>query len=116
MSTQQTDKDTERFYKLSYLIIPIPLVLGLIFAVYVLATEDSRNLSFCTTAANESAYAKQPLQAQDFKTYEAISLNLCKDKDDLIDDSDGRTLGKVRWFICKGTVCGPGWETFLSRH
>jgi len=114
MSNTKQDKDTERFYKISYFIIPIPIVLGLIFAVYVLVTEDSRNKSFCITAKNIDVYQKTPLNEKDFTHLEAIPLDICKNHDDDIDDGDGRSAGKVRWFVCKGTVCGKGWETILA--
>lgn len=114
MSNTKQDKDTERFYNISYFIIPIPIVLGLIFAVYVLATEDSRNLSYCITAKNIAAYQHTPLNEDDFIYLEAITLDICKNHDDAIDNGDGRSTGKVRWFVCKGTVCGKGWETILA--
>jgi len=114
MSNTKQDKDTERFYNISYFIIPIPIVLGLIFAVYVLVTEDSRNLSYCITAKNIAAYQHTPLNEDDFMYLEAITLDICKNHDDEIDNGDGRSTGKVRWFVCKGTVCGKGWETILA--
>ncbi len=109
------NKETERFYHISYWIIPLPMLAGLGFAAWVLLTEDSRDLSYCVIAHDASAYHKATLHAQDFEYQKAITLDLCKDKDDAIDDGDGRTSGKVRWFICKGTTCGPGWEKALAQ-
>ena len=115
MTDAKKDKDTERFYKLSYFIIPLPMIAGVVFAAYVLITEDSRNQSYCVVAQSSNAYNKQPLEALDFNYQESITLDICKDKDDTIDDGDGRANGQVRWFVCKGTVCGQGWETILSK-
>ncbi|MDQ6989704.1 MAG: hypothetical protein Q9M19_07460 [Mariprofundaceae bacterium] len=114
MNQSTQDPETERFYKLSYFIIPIPMLLGLAFAAYVLMTEDSRNLSYCTVSKSEQAYQKPILQAVDFVSHEAISLNLCKDKDENIDAGDGQLQGRVHWFVCKGTTCGPHWQTLLA--
>jgi hypothetical protein len=108
-----TDKETERFYNISYFIIPIPILAGLAFAAWVLITEDSRDQSYCVIASSASAYKKDILQAPDFTYRESITLDICKEKDEAIDDSDGRKSGKVRWFICKGTTCGPDWEHAL---
>ena len=109
------DKRTKRFYKTSYWVIPLPMLAGLGFAVWVLLTEDSRDLSYCVIAHSASAYHQATLNARDFTYREAITLDICKDKDDAIDDGDGRTSGKVRWFVCKGTTCGPGWEKALAQ-
>jgi hypothetical protein len=114
MSVVKKDKETERFYNISYFIIPIPMIAGAIFAVYVMFTEDSRTTSFCTVANQTSVYQKSPLQRNDFSSFEEMTLDICKDKDYTLDDGDGRTNGKVRWFTCKGTICGPGWEKFLA--
>ncbi len=115
MNQPPQDPETERFYKLSYIFIPIPMVLGLVFAAYVLITEDSRNLSYCTVAKEAHFYQQNILNADNFDYHEAISLNLCKDKDEEIDDADGHLQGRVHWFICKGTTCGPHWETLLAQ-
>jgi len=115
MDNSKQHKETERFYSLSYLIIPLPMVAGLIFAAYVLLTEDARNATYCVVAELESAYLKKPLQSSDFISQEENTLDICKDSDDDIDHGDGRLQGKVRWFICKGTSCGPGWNTILSQ-
>jgi len=115
MSNIPEDKETERFYSLSYFVIPIPMILGLAFAVYVLITEDSRNIAYCTVAKQENAYHQTILDEYAFEFRQAISLNLCKDKDDLLDDGDGQLTGRVHWFVCKGTVCGRGWETILAQ-
>ena len=115
MSKPLEDPETEHFYKLSYFFIPIPMVLGLIFAGYVLITEDSRNQSYCAVAKHEVAYQKASLQASDFISLESIALNLCKDKDDDIDGGDGRSHGRVHWFVCKGTSCGKHWKTLLAQ-
>jgi len=111
----EKDPETERFYKISYFIIPIPIIAGLIFAAYVLITEDSRNEAFCVTAKSESNFLKMPLEKSDFISLDDTTLDVCKDKDDDIDDGDGYKSGKVRWFVCKGTSCGKGWETILSQ-
>ncbi|MDQ6977168.1 MAG: hypothetical protein Q9M75_03550 [Ghiorsea sp.] len=95
MSNTKQDKDTERFYNISYFIVPIPMVLGLIFAVYVLATEDSRNLSYCITAKSIAAYQQTPLNEKDFTHLEAVTLDICKNHDDDVDDGGGRGAGKV---------------------
>ncbi|MDQ7004137.1 MAG: hypothetical protein Q9N67_04140 [Ghiorsea sp.] len=116
MNKPVKDKETERFYNISYFVIPIPMVLGLIFAVYVLLTEDERTDSFCTVAKTEHAYANMPLQESDFSYLEKVTLNICKDKDDAIDQSDGRLSGKVRWYVCRGTVCGAGWKNVLNEN
>ncbi len=110
-----TDKETERFYHISYWIIPLPMLAGLGFAAWVLLTEDSRDLSYCVVAHTEAAYHKPTLDAQDFESREAMTLDICKAKDDTIDNGDGRTSGKVHWFICKGTTCGPDWENALAQ-
>ncbi|MDX8388056.1 MAG: hypothetical protein R8M46_05930 [Ghiorsea sp.] len=115
MNDIKKHKETERFYKISYFIIPIPMIAGAIFAVYVLLTEDSRTTSYCTTASHVEAYQNNPLQDQDFVNRDEMQLDICKDNDDLIDDGDGRLEGKVRWFTCKGTSCGPGWDTILVK-
>lgn len=115
MADVKEDKDTERFYKLSYIIIPLPMVAGVIFAAYVLLTEDSRNQAYCTIATSPNAYQQATLQEDDFDYRESITLDVCKDKDDATDNGDGRTSGLVRWFVCKGTVCGKGWESILAR-
>ncbi len=110
-----TDKETERFYNISYFVIPLPILAGLTFAAWVLITEDSRDLSYCVIAHTEAAYHKAILDARDFESRDAMTLDLCKAKDDAIDDGDGRTSGKVHWFICKGTTCGPNWEKALAQ-
>jgi len=109
-----TDKETERFYKISYFIIPLPIIAGLIFAGWVLKTEDSRDQSYCVIAKSAAAYNKTKLEEHDFIYRESITLDICKDKDEANDDGDGRKSGKVRWFVCKGTTCGPGWQTSLA--
>lgn len=114
MKNTPADKETERFYNISYFVIPIPMIAGAIFAAYVLVTEDARTTSYCTTASNIQAYQKTPLQDEDFILREKNTLDICKDQDQAVDQSDGRKSGKVRWFVCKGTSCGPGWETILS--
>jgi len=111
----EKDPETERFYKISYFIIPIPIIAGLIFAAYVLITEDSRNEAFCATAKSENSYLKMPLDKSDFISLDDTTLDVCKDRDDDIDGGDGYKLGQVRWFVCKGTICGKGWETILSQ-
>jgi len=116
MSNQKQDRDTERFYKLSYLIIPLPMVAGVIFAGYVLLTEDSRNQSFCAVANTVSAYSHKPISINAFSSAESITLDICKEKDQTIDQGDGRDKGLVRWYVCKGTVCGQGWEKILGQH
>jgi len=115
MTKIKEDKETERFYSLSYFVIPIPMILGIIFAVYVLITEDSRNLSYCVVAKTTSSYQHQTLTESDFISHQAITLDLCKDKDSALDHSDGRTDGLVRWFVCGGTVCGKAWEKHLAQ-
>jgi len=116
MDNQKQDKETERFYKLSYLVIPLPLIAGLIFSAWVLITEDSRDKTFCATAKDSSAYTKKTLNREDFIDLQTNTLDICKDIDDEVDDGDGRLLGKVRWFVCKGTTCGPGWEKSLAHR
>ena len=116
MSNQKQDRDTERFYKFSYLIIPLPMIAGAIFAIYVLLTEDSRNESFCAVANSLEAYQKQPLDSNDFASTESVTLDLCKDKDDALDEGDGRTKGLVRWYVCKGTICSQGWQQLLGKR
>ncbi len=115
MTQAPKDKETERFYKLSYFIIPLPMIAGVLFAGYVLITEDSRNQAYCTVGKSNTVYQQSVLNEDDFISRESISLNLCKDKDDAIDDGDGIKAGRVQWFVCKGTTCGPGWQTTLSR-
>ncbi len=115
MTSIKKDKDTERFYNLSYIIIPLPMIAGAFFAAYVLITEDSRNDSFCATAIHIDAYQQKPLQEQNFLSLEKVTLDICKDRDNNIDNGDGRMVGKVRWYVCKGTICGPNWENILNQ-
>jgi len=116
MSDLKKDKETERFYKISYFVIPLPLIAGLIFSAWVLITEDSRDRTFCATAKDTFAYEHPLLNKLDFEDLQSNTLDICKDIDSEIDGGDGRTLGKVRWFVCKGTTCGPGWEKNLARR
>jgi len=112
---KRNDHLDDHSFRMIYYIIPIPMILGLAFAAYVLITEDSRNQSFCTVAKNEAAYQQSPLQESDFMSHEAISLNLCKDKDTDLDNNDGQIKGRVHWYVCKGTVCGKHWKELLAQ-
>ncbi len=110
----EQDKRTERFYKISYLLIPVPMIGFGIIAAYMTLTADSNIDAFCTISTQASDYKKHPLQRQDFKLLEEMTLDYCKQNDKNIDGGDGAAQGRVRWFECRGTSCGPGWETYLS--
>ena len=113
MQEPEKDKSTERFYRISYLLIPLPMISLAVLAIYMSSTADMRVNSFCVIAKQASAYKKEPLQQQDFELLEEMTLDSCKQLDDQIDNDDGRIKGRVRWFECQGTSCGPGWQHFL---
>ncbi|MDX8391270.1 MAG: hypothetical protein R8K53_01710 [Mariprofundaceae bacterium] len=103
-----------RRYRWSYILIPIPMLAGLILAAYAYGTKDTRVDCFCAVATQGQDYAMRPLQAALFQTYSNISLADCRGLDSDIDTDDGRKQGRVRWFICTGMSCGPGWEEILA--
>ena len=113
MQELEKDKSTERFYKISYYLIPVPMVAFAVVAAYMSMTADTHIDAFCTISTQSSDYKKDPLQREDFKLIEEMTLDSCKQNDEHIDDSDGRMKGRVRWFECHGTSCGPGWKNFL---
>lgn len=113
MNDMEQDKSTERFYKISYLLIPVPMIGFAIVAAYMSITGDKNIDAFCTISTQASDYQHNPLRREDFKLLEEMSLDNCKQNDSNIDAGDGRTSGRVRWFECRGTSCGPGWQNFL---
>ena len=113
MSELEKDKSTERFYKISYFLIPVPMIAFAIIATYMSTTADTHIDTFCTISTQASDYKKEPLHREDFKLLEEMTLDYCKQNDDNIDGSDGRAKGRVRWFECHGTSCGPGWQNYL---
>ncbi len=113
MQELEKDKNTERFYKISYFLIPVPMIAFGIVAIYMSTTADTHIDTFCTISTQASDYKKEPLQREDFKLLEEMTLDYCKKNDANIDQGDGREQGRVRWFECRGTSCGPGWQNFL---
>ena len=103
-----------RRYKWIYMIIPIPMIAGIILVIYAYNVKDDHVDSFCAVATQSQAYAESPLREDNFKQFEEMKLPECLGLDEVVDNDDGRKGGKVRWFICTGMSCGPGWHTILA--
>lgn len=115
MNTRSRQDEPEHFYRLSYILIPLPIIASVIFMIYVWVIKDTQVISYCAVAQDAKAYQRDKLQAADFQSLESVTLDVCKKWDDEWDAGDGRTSGLVRWFICDGTTCGPGWEKVLKQ-
>jgi len=96
------------------MVIPIPMIAGIGLVIYASIVKNDHVDSFCAVAAQSQAYTVRPLQEESFKKLEKMKLPECLDLDDALDDDDGRVSGNVRWFVCTGMSCGPGWETILA--
>ena len=107
-------KSINRRYRWSYILIPLPMLAGLVLASYAYLTEEDHIDCFCTVAMQAQAYAERPLQEADFEQREEMVVSQCRQLDDAIDADDGRSLGRVRWFVCIGMSCGPGWQNILA--
>ncbi len=112
--TNHNARQVSWLYKHSYMLLPIPIVASGMFAAYVVYTGDDKIDAYCTIAKHEAAYGQQQLKDYDFEYRAKETLAMCKAKDKDLDQADGRNHGRVRWFTCKGTTCGPGWENFLA--
>jgi len=107
-------KSINRWYRWSYILIPLPMLLGVVLAAYAYLTEEDHIDCYCVVAAQSQAYAIQPLQDVEFGRREEMTVSQCRQLDDAIDGDDGRSLGRVRWFVCTGMSCGPGWKGILA--
>jgi len=96
------------------MVIPIPMIAGVILVIYASIIKNDHVDSFCTVAMQSQAYAERPLKEELFKQFEKMKLPECLDLDDEVDDDDGRLSGQVRWFVCTGMSCGPGWKSILA--
>jgi len=114
---EQEIKTINRRYRLSYLIIPLPMIAGLILAGYAYTTKDQRTDCFCAVASESQDYAKHLIEQKKFQQLKPMTVAQCRVLDDEIDgqtDGVGRSDGRVRWFVCTGMSCGPGWENILA--
>ncbi|MDQ7001779.1 MAG: hypothetical protein Q9N02_03720, partial [Ghiorsea sp.] len=67
MNNMKQDKQTERFYKISYFIIPIPMIGFAVIAAYMSITGDRNIDAFCTISTQAADYQQNPLHREDFK-------------------------------------------------
>jgi len=115
--TVEDEEETQRInsrYRWSYILMPIPMLAGLMVAAYIYTTKDDRVVCYCVSASHAQVYNKRPLQAVDFEQRQQMPLQQCRLQDESLDAGDGRSQGRVRWFVCTGMSCGPGWETILA--
>ena len=96
------------------MVIPIPMIAGIILVIYAYNVKDDHIDSYCAVATQSQSYAERPLQEEYFKQHAKLKLPACLQLDDEIDGNDGRQSGQVRWFICTGMSCGPGWQNILA--
>lgn len=97
-----------------YLIIAMPLLASIAFALYAYVTTDSHQPCYCVQATDASDYALLPNETSGIQHHFKSMLDACKELDQDIDHGDGRTAGRVRWVICGGTACGKNWPELFA--
>ena len=63
----------------------------------------------CVVVDDVSIYEKK-LTSSIVESYGRISIQDCKEEDQMTDVGDGPHKGKVRWYICWGIDCDEAWE------
>lgn len=109
------EKSINRRYRISYILMPLPMVAAAMIAAYIYINKDVDTDSYCVVASSAAHYQRLPENDTLFEQHQKMKLPECQALDEQLDHSDGRTAGKVRWFVCTGMSCGPQWQQILAQ-